>query len=151
MQDPALGTFPLPTQAQGQDLAEQGCWDKALAAWDQALAACAHQPVHVAAELCELRAQVLLEMGRDYEAIQAAQRGATLAHDFAPAHLTLARAQLNLGEPQLAVASFQRVLELQPEHAEARTELAGAQMLALKQQAAGGGVRMCAQAPKSPQ
>lgn len=50
--------------------------------------------------------QVLNELGRTWEAVQAATRAAQIEPHSADAHITLARAQANLGEPALAVASY---------------------------------------------
>ena len=54
-----------------------------------------------------------LELGRDYEALKAATRATQLSPTMAEAFLTLGRAQLNYGEPQLAQQSLERVLQLQ--------------------------------------
>jgi hypothetical protein len=58
-------------------------------------------------------AQVLLEAGQCWEAVQAASRAAQLRPGWPEAHLTLARAQLNFGEPQLALASYDSAIKLQ--------------------------------------
>jgi hypothetical protein len=48
----------------------------------------------------------------------------------AQAHWNLGRAQLGVGDPQAAVASFNKALELAPKHAQARTGLERAERLA---------------------
>lgn len=40
----------------------------------------------------------------------------TLRPDWPDAHITLARVQLNLGEPLLALSSYQAAAKLQPDH-----------------------------------
>ncbi|KXZ55991.1 hypothetical protein GPECTOR_2g1543 [Gonium pectorale] len=50
------------------------------------------------ADLHEAHSQVLLELGRTWEAVRAAGRAVELRPQWAEAHLALARAQLNLGE-----------------------------------------------------
>uniref|UniRef100_A0A7S0WSP5 Uncharacterized protein n=1 Tax=Chlamydomonas leiostraca TaxID=1034604 RepID=A0A7S0WSP5_9CHLO len=118
-------------KALGQSKAEAGAWEEALRAWQQAIAS--NPPPLELAALHELRAQVLMEAGsRDWEAIREAQRSVELAPHYAPALLTLARAQLNYGEPQLALNSYSRLLAVQPENEEARSELDNCRMLALQ-------------------
>ncbi len=51
-------------------------------------------------------AQVLNEVGRTWEAVQAASTAAELLPHWPAARLTLARVQMNLGEPAIAVASY---------------------------------------------
>lgn len=154
---------------------------------------------------------MLLELGRDFEAIGAATRATSMCPDYAPAFLTLARwgpytggralgcwikdclsvafqewmhvvvprsllqwllpvllqpgpetesstqraprshlpallspyprAQLNYGEPKLALASYEAVLKLQPDHAEALEEIKDAQMKAIMHARMPGGRR----------
>ncbi|GLC43852.1 hypothetical protein PLESTB_000915200 [Pleodorina starrii] len=94
------------------------------------------------ADLHELHAQVLLELGCTWEAVRAATRAVELQPQWAEAHVTLGRAQLNLGEPALAEASFERALEHQPEDLEAVSgELREARALAAKQRELGPGLR----------
>lgn len=54
-----------------------------------------------------------MELGRDWDAVQAAQRAAAERPQWPTAFLTLSRAQLNLGEPQLALQSIEHALALQ--------------------------------------
>jgi tetratricopeptide (TPR) repeat protein len=86
-------------------------------------------------------AQVLLALGRDFEAVQAAERACHLDPAFAAAWLTRARANRNLGEPHIAVDCLERLAGLEPGHDALRTELPEARVLASRR-AAVGGVRM---------
>jgi hypothetical protein len=52
------------------------------------------------------------------------------------------RANLNLGEPQIAVEALQRLAEIDPGHAALRTELPETRMLAAQHRQQQGGVRM---------
>lgn len=82
--------------------------------------------------------QVLNEMGRTWEAVQAATRATQLAPNCSDAFATLARAQLNLGEPALAAESFRVASALEPGNAGLRAEMAEARMLALQHRQQGG-------------
>jgi tetratricopeptide (TPR) repeat protein len=84
--------------------------------------------------LHEMRAQVLDQVGRTFEAVQAAQQAVSLEPDWVEGHITLARVQLNLGEPQLALASYKAAAKLQPGHPDLAQEVPNAQMLAKMQQ-----------------
>jgi tetratricopeptide (TPR) repeat protein len=112
--------------SQGVASAEQGVYGYALSCWDQALQ---EDPLNSKAH--EMRAQVLNEMGRTYDAIQAATRATELAPDWAAAHCTLARAQLNLGEVNLALNSFETAHKLAPADAEIAEELPRIRMMAV--------------------
>lgn len=78
-----------------------------------------------------------MEVGEDWKAVQCAQRAVELQPGWAAGHLTLSRAQLNLGEPELALQSCERVLQLDPEHAEAAAELSGLRVLVLQRRQSG--------------
>lgn len=86
-----------------------------------------------------MRAQVLNDLDRCFEAVQAAQQAVRLRPEWPEAHITLARVQLNLGEPQLALQSYQAAAQLAPGHPDLAKELPAAQMYAKlhKQQPAG--------------
>ena len=89
-------------QDQGVAHAEASRWADALRCFDEAVL---HGPNDAGAH--EQRAQVLLELGENFRAVQAAGRAVQLREEWSEAWLTLARAQLNLGEPQMALKSAQ--------------------------------------------
>ncbi|KAG2452513.1 hypothetical protein HYH02_002752 [Chlamydomonas schloesseri] len=133
----------MSLKAQGQERAEAGQFAEARALLLQAV-----RLMPGNAELHELHAQVLMELGSVWEAVRAAGRAVQLMPEWADAHVTLARAQLNFGEPVLAEASYERALEyMQQPSADAavlacvRQELAEAGLLAERQRALGPGVR----------
>jgi predicted Zn-dependent protease len=84
---------PWFLQEEGNALAEAEEFQRALRVWEQALALTPKR-----AALHESVAQALLELGRDWEAVQAAERAVDSDSGFVEGHVTLARAQLNLGE-----------------------------------------------------
>jgi tetratricopeptide (TPR) repeat protein len=94
-------------QHQGAVLADGERWNAALAKFDEAVA---RDPS--AATAHEQRAQVLIHLDRFFEAVQAAQRSVERAPSWGDAHLTLARAQFNLGEPTLALDNAERAVAL---------------------------------------
>lgn len=70
--------------------------------------------------LHEQKAQVLLEVGEAWNALKAATRATELEPKWAEAWVTLGRAQLNFGEPDSAIESFDRALSIKPHSVEAR-------------------------------
>ena len=94
-------------QQQGAVLADGERWNAALAKFDEAVA---RDPSSATAH--EERAQVLIHLDRFFEAVQAAQRSVERAPTWGDAHLTLARAQFNLGEPTLALDNAERAVAL---------------------------------------
>lgn len=79
--------------------------------------------------------QVLLIQGREFDAIQAAEKAVAHGPHYAPALLTLARAQLNYGEPVLAVKNYERLLGVDPQNADGLAEVDQCRMLALQYKA----------------
>ena len=73
--------------------ASEGRWAKALSCWEHAL-----QQDPDSGHLHEPNAQVLNELGGAWDAVQAATRATQLLPKFSDVLVTLARAQLNLGE-----------------------------------------------------
>ena len=84
-------------------------------------------------------AQAHLELGDSWRAIQSATKAVETRPAWAPAHLTLARAQLAFGEPELALSTAEAAFKLAPESEEAAGEVAGIRVLVLKRAAAGAG------------
>ena len=100
--------------ARGERAAEAGHWTEALGAWDAALrcAANAGPADEWTAKVHEYRAQALAEAGSDWPAVQAAQRATEHAPQWARAWRTLARCQMGLGEPSMALDSARRAARL---------------------------------------
>ncbi|KAL9258572.1 Tetratricopeptide repeat protein 33-like protein [Drosera capensis] len=95
---------------QGNKLAEDGRYSEALGKWEAAINLMPQKAV-----LHEQKAQVLLETGDAWGATE-------LEPSWFEAWLTLGRAQLNFGEPDNAVESFDTALSLKPESIEARDD-----------------------------
>ncbi|XP_059630616.1 uncharacterized protein LOC132273649 [Cornus florida] len=104
-------------QAQGNKLAEEGKFHEALGKWEAALILMPERAV-----IHEQKAQVLLEIGEAWNALKAATRATELEPSWAEAWITLGRAQLNFGEPDRAIESFDRALAIKPDSIEARDD-----------------------------
>ncbi|MED6216807.1 hypothetical protein PIB30_011398 [Stylosanthes scabra] len=107
----------LEFQAQGDKLALDGKYREALGKWESALTLMPDLAV-----LHEQKAQVLLEIGDAWNALKAATRATELEPSWAEAWVTLGRAQLNFGEPDNAIESFDAALSLKPDFEEARDD-----------------------------
>eukprot|EP00262_Sarcandra_glabra_P005114 TRINITY_DN16426_c0_g2_i1.p1 TRINITY_DN16426_c0_g2~~TRINITY_DN16426_c0_g2_i1.p1 ORF type:complete len:201 (-),score=36.94 TRINITY_DN16426_c0_g2_i1:106-708(-) len=101
-------------QSQGNKLAEDGRFREALGKWEAALTLAPERAV-----LHEQKAQVLLEIGDAWNALKAASRATELEPSWAEAWITLARAQLNFGEPDASIESFDKALAIKPNSEEA--------------------------------
>ncbi|XP_021896510.1 tetratricopeptide repeat protein 33 [Carica papaya] len=104
-------------QLQGNKFAEEGKYPEALGKWEAAL-----NLIPENAKLQEQKAQVLLEIGDAWKALKAATRATELEPSWAEAWITLGRAQLNFGEPDSAIESFDRALAIKPDSEEAKDD-----------------------------
>ncbi|XP_010539690.1 PREDICTED: tetratricopeptide repeat protein 33 [Tarenaya hassleriana] len=116
-------------RSQGDKLAEEGKYREALGKWETALNL---MPENAA--LHEQKAQVLLELGDAWKAVKSATRATELDPSWAEAWTTLGRAQLNFGEPDSAIESFERALALKPDSREAKDDLHTAKQLVKKRE-----------------
>lgn len=114
-------------QAQGTKLAEDGKYREALGKWEAALMLRPENAV-----LHEQKAQVLLEVGDAWNAVKTATRATELEPSWAEAWVTLGRAQLNFGEPDSSIQSFDRALAIKPDSEEARDDRHTAMQLVTK-------------------
>ncbi|KAJ6730545.1 OSMOSIS RESPONSIVE FACTOR [Salix viminalis] len=108
-------------------LAEDGNYREALGKWEAALNLMPGNAV-----LHEQKAQVLLEIGDAWSALKAATRATELESSWAEAWITLGRAQLNFGEPDSAIESFDRALTIKPDSKEAQDDRHSALQLVKK-------------------
>ncbi|KAL0326120.1 UNVERIFIED_CONTAM: Tetratricopeptide repeat protein 33 [Sesamum radiatum] len=104
-------------EAQGNKLAEEGKYREALGKWESAITLMPERAI-----LHEQKAQVLLELGEAWNALKAATRATELEPRWAEAWVTLGRAQLNYGEPDCAIESFDKALALKPDSVEAKDD-----------------------------
>jgi tetratricopeptide (TPR) repeat protein len=114
-------------QQQGVTLAEAERYNAALACFDDAVR---RDPTSATAH--EQRAQVLLELGRFFEAVVAAQHACDASPDWGDARLTSARAHLNLGEVALALASGEAAISLGCDSSEVVAEVAEIEEILLR-------------------
>jgi len=88
-------------EQEGSVLAADAQFWHALQRWERAIECTPGR-----CTLHELKAQVLLELGENFDAIKAATRATELAPGWAPGWLTLGRAQLNWGDLDFAKETF---------------------------------------------
>ncbi|KAL8225626.1 hypothetical protein R6Q57_018183 [Mikania cordata] len=98
-------------EAQGNKLAEVGKYHEALGKWEVAITL---KPER--ATLHEQKAQVLLEIGETWKSLKAATltsyQSMYVSYRFLQAWVTLGRAQLNFGEPDSAIESFDKAIAI---------------------------------------
>ncbi|XP_026445643.1 tetratricopeptide repeat protein 33-like [Papaver somniferum] len=104
-------------QSQGNKLAEDGRYKEALTKWEAALTLTPDRAV-----LHEQKAQILLEIGETWNALKAATRATELEPSWSEAWVTLARTQLNFGEPDASIESLDKALAIQPDSKEAQDD-----------------------------
>ncbi|XP_076917354.1 uncharacterized protein LOC143577397 [Bidens hawaiensis] len=104
-------------EEQGNKLAEAGKYREALGKWEAAISL-----VPERATLHEQKAQVLLEIGETWKSLTAATRATQLEPSWAEAWVTLGRAQLNFGEPDSAIESFDTALAIMADCVEAKED-----------------------------
>ncbi|KAL8059570.1 hypothetical protein ABFX02_03G096500 [Erythranthe guttata] len=104
-------------ESQGNKLAEEGKYRQALGKWESAITLMPSKAV-----LHEQKAQVLLELGEAWTALKAATRATELEPKWGEAWITLGRAQLNYGEPDCAIESFDKALAIKPDCTEAKDD-----------------------------
>lgn len=112
-------------RSQGDQLAEEGRYEEALGKWEAAL-----NIVPENAVVHEQKAQVFLELGDPWKALNSASRATEIDPSWAEAWTTLGRAQLNFGEPDSAIRSFETALSINAESREAKEDLQAAKQLA---------------------
>ncbi|KAK2816435.1 hypothetical protein Q7C36_022706 [Tachysurus vachellii] len=94
---------------EGTLLAEQSRHWEAVRKWDEAIQLTPEEAV-----IYEMKSQVLTILQEDFAAVQAAEMAVKLQPVWWEAWQTLGHAQINLGEVDLAVRSFQVALHLHP-------------------------------------
>ncbi|KAF3778266.1 Tetratricopeptide repeat protein 33 [Nymphaea thermarum] len=104
-------------ESEGNKLAENGRYHEALSKWEAALTLMPDRAI-----LHEEKAQVLLEIGEAWKALKAATRATELEPLWAEAWVTLGRAQLNFGEPEASIESFDKALSIKPDLEEVQSD-----------------------------
>uniref|UniRef100_A0A1A8F0K5 Tetratricopeptide repeat domain 33 n=1 Tax=Nothobranchius korthausae TaxID=1143690 RepID=A0A1A8F0K5_9TELE len=94
---------------EGALLAEQGRHWEAVKKWDEAI-----QLTPDNSQIYEMKSQVLTMLHEEFPAVKAAEMAVKFQPLWWQAWQTLGRAQLNLGEVDLAVRSFQTAIHLCP-------------------------------------
>ncbi|KAM9821169.1 tetratricopeptide repeat protein 33 [Neosynchiropus ocellatus] len=94
---------------EGSSLAEQGRHWEAIKKWDEAIQMTPENPL-----LYEMKSQVLTILREVFPATKAAEMAVKLRPCWWEGWQTLGRAQLNLGEVDLAIRSFQVAIHLWP-------------------------------------
>lgn len=114
-------------QDQGNKLAEEGKYHEALSKWEASLSLIPDNAI-----VHEQKAQVLLELGDTWRALTAATRATEVEPSWPEAWVTLGRAQLNFGEPDKSIESFDRALAIKPDYSDAKADRETASRLVRK-------------------
>ncbi|KAJ3675226.1 hypothetical protein LUZ60_004268 [Juncus effusus] len=107
----------MSLQSEGNRFAEAGKYREALSKWESALNLMPENEI-----LHEQKAQILLELGDSWNALKSASRATDLKPSWPEAWITLGRAQLNFGEPDSAIKSFDKALALNADCEEAKAD-----------------------------
>ncbi|XP_077354484.1 tetratricopeptide repeat protein 33 [Festucalex cinctus] len=122
---------------EGAVLAQQNRHREAVKKWDEAIQLTPDDPL-----LHEMKAQVLTTLREVFPAVKAAETAVKLRPVWWEGWQTLGRAQLSMGEVELALRSFQVAVHLRPwERALWQDDLAWAQTLRRQKAAAGDNLR----------
>ncbi|XP_061603932.1 tetratricopeptide repeat protein 33 isoform X1 [Phyllopteryx taeniolatus] len=122
---------------EGTALAEQNRHREAVKKWDEAIQLTPDDPL-----LHEMKAQVLTTLQEVFPAVEAAETAVKLRSVWWEGWQTLGRAQLSMGEVDLALRSFQVAVHLRPwERALRQDDLAWARTLRRQKEAAGENLR----------
>ena len=78
--------------------------------------------------------QVLNEAGKAFDAVQSAKQATDLDPSWCEAWVTRGRCEANLGEPECALDSFDKALELGTDPAQIEEERTAAQQLAAQRE-----------------
>ncbi|KAG2324371.1 hypothetical protein Bca52824_007099 [Brassica carinata] len=118
-----------PRHAADSLISIEGRYEEALGKWEAAL-----NIVPENAVIHEQKAQVFLEIGDPWKALKAATRATEIDPSWAEAWTTLGRAQLNFGEPDSAIRSFETALSINAESKDAKEDLQAAKQLIKKRE-----------------
>jgi tetratricopeptide (TPR) repeat protein len=105
-------------KTEGGTLAEDGKLWAGIGRWDEALSLTPGDH-----ELHEMKAQALMLLDEIWPALQCATKAVELSPGWADGQLTLGRAQMGVGEVELASGSFAQAAKLDPENAEIQEDL----------------------------
>merc|ERR1712133_141581 len=108
-------TLFLRLKQEGVTLAEQEKYWQAINRWDNALSL-----DHSDETVFEMKAQAQINLHEWIPAITSAQQCINMKPNWYIGHQTLGRAQMGLGEVQLAVKSFQKAVHLNPDDQDLR-------------------------------
>ncbi|XP_054706790.1 tetratricopeptide repeat protein 33-like [Uloborus diversus] len=96
-------------KAEGIKLAEKHKFEEAIIEWDKALS---YLPTDD--KILEMKAQALLQLNCHFPAIQTAEKAIKFNPCWWVAYQTLGRAQLGIGELEMAKRSFSKAIHLNP-------------------------------------
>jgi len=108
-------TLFIRLKQEGILLAEQGKYWQAINRWDNALSLDSSDET-----VFEMKAQAQINLHEWIPAISSAQQCINIKPNWYIGHQTLGRAQMGLGEVQLAVKSFQKAVHLNPDDQDLR-------------------------------